>query len=204
MLKNFQKNNGLLPDGKFGPITARKIVGLFSIPNPAEFFGQVCHESLDLTLFEENLYYTVARLQEIFPKYFKTYASAKSHERNPQKLGNYVYANRMGNVNPNDGYYFRGRGALQLTGRSNYKAFENWLVVKGLCKENEIMLNPDLVSQKFYIESAVFFFDTNNLWNIKDVTRLRKKVNGGTNGLQDCINRTEKYKKWFSEEKNEK
>ena len=103
----------------------------------------------------------------------------------------------MGNSNPNDGYYFRGRGAIQLTGRNNYKAFENWLVKKGLCKPNEIMLNTDLVFQKFYIESAIFFFDTNNLWSITDVVKLTKKVNGGTNGLQDRINRTLRYEKWF-------
>ena len=59
------------------------------------------------------------------------------------------------------------------------------------------MLNPDLVSQKFYIESAIFFFDHNSLWDIKDVTRLTKRVNGGTNGLRDRINRTNRYKAWF-------
>lgn len=197
MLVDFQKKYGLVADGKFGPITAKKITEVFRIKHPAQFFGQVCHESLDLTLFEENLSYTASRLQEVFPKYFPTFSKAKEFERNPQKLGNLVYGNRMGNSNPNDGYYFRGRGAIQLTGRSNYKAFENWLVEKGLCKKNEIMLNPDLVYQKFYIESAIFFFDTNNLWNITDVLKLTKKVNGGTNGLQDRVNRTMRYEKWF-------
>lgn len=197
MLVDFQKKYGLVADGKFGPITAKIITEVFKIKHPAQFFGQVCHESLDLTLFEENLSYTAARLQEVFSKYFPTYSKAKEFERNPQKLGNLVYGGRMGNVNPNDGYYFRGRGAIQLTGRSNYKAFENWLVSKGLCKKNEIMLDPDLVYQKFYIESAIFFFETNNLWNITDVLKLTKKVNGGTNGLQDRINRTMRYEKWF-------
>ena len=197
MLIDFQRKYNLNADGKFGPVTARKIAEVFKIKYPAQFFGQVCHESLDLTIKEENLSYTASRLQEVFPKYFPTYSKAKEYERNPQKLGNLVYGNRMGNSNPNDGYYFRGRGAIQLTGRSNYKAFENWLVSKGLCKKNEIMLNPDLVFQKFYIESAIFFFDTNNLWNITDVLNLTKKVNGGTNGLQDRINRTLRYEKWF-------
>ncbi|MFV0140985.1 glycoside hydrolase family 19 protein [Empedobacter falsenii] len=196
MLVDFQKQYGLSTDG-FGPITAKKIVEVFKIKHPAQFFGQICHESLDLTLFEENLSYTASRLQEVFSKYFPTYSKAKEYERNPQKLGNLVYGGRMGNSNPNDGYYFRGRGAIQLTGRNNYKAFENWLVAKELCKKNEIMLNPDLVFQKFYIESAIFFFDTNNLWNITDVLKLTKKVNGGTNGLQDRINRTLRYEKWF-------
>ncbi|MEG0697315.1 glycoside hydrolase family 19 protein [Algoriella sp.] len=197
MLVDFQKKYGLVADGKFGPITAKKIVEVFNIKHPAQFFGQVCHESANMTLKEENLNYTASRLQEVFPKYFPTYAKAKEYERSPEKLGNLVYGGRMGNKNPNDGYYFRGRGALQLTGRDNYKAFENWLVSKGLCKSNEIMLNPDLVWKDFYIESAIFFFDKNNLWNITDVLKLTKKVNGGTNGLQDRINKTMQYEKWF-------
>ncbi|MDM1073695.1 glycoside hydrolase family 19 protein [Empedobacter brevis] len=196
MLIDFQKKYGLVP-GAFGPITAKKITEVFKIKHPAQFFGQVCHESLDLTIKEENLSYTASRLQEVFPKYFSTYSKAKGYERNPQKLGNLVYGNRMGNSNPNDGYYFRGRGAIQLTGRSNYKTFENWLVSKGYCKPNEIMLDPDLVWKEYYIESAIFFFDTNNLWNITDVLKLTKRVNGGTNGLQDRINRTLRYEKWF-------
>ena len=196
MLIDFQKKHGLVP-GAFGPITAKKIVEVFNIKHPAQFFGQVCHESANMTLKEENLNYTASRLQEVFPKYFKTYSKAKEYERNPEKLGNLVYGGRMGNKNPNDGYYFRGRGIIQLTGRDNYKSFENWLVEKGLCKKNEIMLNPDLVWKDFYIESAIFFFDKNNLWNITDVLKLTKKVNGGTNGLQDRINKTMQYEKWF-------
>ena len=197
MLIDFQKKYNLVPDGIFGPITAKKITSVFKIKFPAQFFGQVCHESLNLSLKEENLNYTAARLQEVFPKYFPTYSKAKAYERNPQKLANYVYGGRMGNDKLNDGYHFRGRGALQLTGRDNYQAFENWLVSRGLCKKNEIMNNPDLVWKQFYIESAIFFFEKNNLWNITDIVRLTKKVNGGTNGLQDRINRTIKYEKWF-------
>lgn len=197
MLKNFQKEHGLVPDGKFGIKTAKKIVEIYSISNPAEFFGQVCHESLDMTLFEENLSYTASRLQEVFSKYFPTYSKAKEFERNPQKLGNLVYGGRMGNNNVNNGYYYRGRGVIQLTGRDNYFAFEKWLVKRGKCLVNEIMLNPDLVSQKFYVESAIFFFDTKNLWQITDVEKLTKKINGGLNGIEDRKSRTKKYKKWF-------
>ena len=196
MLIDFQKQHGLVADGKFGPVTAKKIVEVFMIKHPAQFFGQVCHESADLTLKEENLNYSASRLLQVFPKYFNL-TNVNRYAGKPIEIGNRVYGNRMGNSNPNDGYYFRGRGAVQLTGRSNYKAFENWLVSKGLCKLNEIMLNPDLVWKQFYIESAIFFFDTNNLWNITDVLNLTKKVNGGTNGLQDRINRTLRYEKWF-------
>ena len=157
MLVDFQKKHGLTPDGKFGYITAKKIVEVFNIKHPAIFFGQVCHESANLTLKEENLNYTASRLQEIFPKYFPTYSKSKEYERNPQKLGNLVYGGRMGNNIDNDGYYFRGRAAIQITGRESYKAFENWLVSQGKCKTNEIMLNPDLVWKDFYIESAIWY-----------------------------------------------
>lgn len=196
MLVDFQKKYGLVADGKFGPITAKKITEVFKIKHPAQFFGQVCHESLDLTLKEENLNYSASRLLQVFPKYFNL-TNVNRYANKPQEIGNRVYGGRMGNKNPNDGYYFRGRGAIQLTGCDNYKSFENWLVQKGLCKPNEIMLNPDLVWKEFYIESAIWFFDKNNLWNITDVTILTKRINGGTNGLQDRINRTQKYKSWF-------
>ena len=196
MLVDFQKKYGLVADGKFGPITAKKITEVFKIKHPAEFFGQVCHESGDLTLKEENLNYSAKRLLQVFPKY-SNLTNVNIYVNKPQEIGNRVYGGRMGNKNPNDGYYFRGRGAIQLTGRDNYKSFENWLVQKGLCKPNEIMLNPDLVWKEFYIESAIWFFDKNNLWNITDVTILTKRINGGTNGLQDRINRTQKYKLWF-------
>ena len=196
MLKEFQKKHGLITDGKFGPITANKIVEVFKIKHPAQFFGQVCHESLDMTLYQENLNYSASRLLQVFPKYFNL-TNVTRYANKPVEIGNRVYGGRMGNKNPNDGYYFRGRGAIQLTGRNNYNSFENWLVFKGLAKQNEIMLNPDLVFQKYYIESAIFFFEVNNLWNITDVITLTKKINGGTNGLQDRINRTVKYEKWF-------
>ena len=196
MLVDFQKKYGLVADGKFGPITAKKIASVFKIKHPAEFFGQVCHESGDLTLKEENLNYSAKRLLQVFPKYFNL-TNVNRYVNKPQEIGNRVYGGRIGNKNPNDGYYFRGRGAIQLTGRDNYKSFENWLVQKGLCKPNEIMLNPDLVWKEFYIESAIWFFDKNNLWNITDVTILTKRINGGTNGLQDRINRAQKYKLWF-------
>lgn len=196
MLIDFQKKYGLVPDGKFGPLTAKKIIEVFKIKYPAEFFGQVCHESADLTLKEENLNYSAKRLLEIFPKYFDL-TNVNRYANKPQDIGNRVYGGRMGNKNPNDGYYFRGRGALQLTGRDNYKLFENWLVEKTLCKTNDIMLNPDLVWKDFYIESAIWYFDKNNLWDITDIETLTKRVNGGLNGYQDRLQRTKKYKSWF-------
>ena len=196
MLIDFQRKHGLVSDGKFGPLTAKKIVEVFKIKYPAQFFGQVCHESADLTLKEENLNYSAKRLLEIFPKYFNL-TNVNRYANKPQDIGNRVYGGRMGNKNTNDGYYFRGRGALQLTGRESYKEFENWLVKEGLCKPNDIMLNPDLVWKDFYIESAIWYFDKNNLWNITDVETLTKRVNGGLHGYQDRLQRTKKYKSWF-------
>ena len=192
MLKEFQKKHGLVADGVFGKNTARKIAEVYKIRYPAQFFGQIAHESGDFKLKEENLNYSANRLLQVFPKYFNL-TNVNRYANKPQDIANRVYGGRMGNINANDGYYFRGRGAIQLTGRSNYKAFEKWL---GL-KNNEIMLNPDLVWSKYYIESAIFFFDINNLWNISDVKTLTKRVNGGTNGLADRISRTNKYSTWF-------
>lgn len=197
MLINFQKKYGLVVDGKFGPKTANKIVEVFKVKNPALFFGQVCHESADLTLYIENLNYSANRLLQVFPKYFNL-TNVVRYANKPIDIANRVYGGRMGNKDANDGYKFRGRGAIQLTGKNNYKAFEKWLMDRNLCKENDLIINPDLVFEKFYIESAIFFFDVNNLWNITDVVALTKKVNGGTNGLQDRINRTNKYKTWFN------
>lgn len=191
-LKEFQSSHGLVADGIFGKNTARKIAEVYKIKNPAQFFGQVAHESGDFKLSTENLNYSASRLLQVFPKYFNL-TNVNRYANKPQDIANRVYGGRMGNINANDGWYFRGRGAIQLTGRNNYKAFEKWL---GL-KNNEIMLNPDLVATKYYIESAIFFFDVNNLWNISDVTTLTKRVNGGTNGLSDRIARTNKYKSWF-------
>lgn len=196
MLIDFQRKYNLNADGKFGPVTATKIAEVFKIKHPAEFFGQICHESADLTLKEENLNYSASRLLQVFPKYFNL-TNVNRYAGKAIEIGNRVYGSRMGNKNPNDGYYFRGRGAIQLTGRNNYKSFENWLVSKGLCKPNEIMINPDLVWKEYYIESAIFFFDTNNLWNIADVETLTKRVNGGLNGYKDRLQRTKKYKSWF-------
>lgn len=196
MLKEFQSKHGLVADGIFGKNTARKIAEVYNIKHPALFFGQIAHESGCFKLKEENLYYSANRLLQVFPKYFNL-TNVNRYANKPQDIANRVYGGRMGNVNANDGWYFRGRGAIQLTGRNNYKSFENWLVKKELAKPNEIMLNPDLVWSKFYIESAVFFFDVNNLWNITDINTLTKRINGGLNGLQDRINKTNKYKAWF-------
>jgi putative chitinase len=142
------------------------------------------------------LNYGAAGLTGIFKKYFPTTEKALLYERKPEKIANLVYATRMGNGDEasGDGFKFRGRGALQLTGKDNYKVFSEYL------KKPEIMTNPDLVATEFAFESAIFFFDRNKLWDICDkgvnkdtILALTKRINGGTHGLADREEKTLKY-----------
>jgi putative chitinase len=107
----------------------------------------------------------------------------------------------MGNGNEasKEGWVFRGRGALQLTGKANYKAFSEYL------KKPEVMTNPDLVANELAFESAMFFFDKNKLWDICDkgvndasILALTKRINGGTHGLDDRMAKTKKYYGWLT------
>jgi putative chitinase len=125
---------------------------------------------------------------------------ARAYERQPKKIANRVYANRMGNGNEasGDGWKFRGRGALQLTGKDNYQAFANYI------NRPEVMHDPDLVSGELCFESALWFFDRNKLWGICDkgineaaILALTKRINGGTHGLDDRRMKTKKYATWL-------
>ena len=197
-LKSLQEKIGVPADGAFGPGTmkaAMKFYG-FTPARAAHFFAQTAHESGNFKAFSENLNYGAKGLLGIFKKYFPTEAKALEYERKPEKIANLVYANRMGNGDEasGDGYKFRGRGALQLTGKDNYKAFSDYL------KQPEIMDNPDLVATKYSFESAIFFFDKNKLWAICDqgvndasILALTKRINGGTHGLDDRKEKTKKY-----------
>jgi putative chitinase len=162
----------------------------------AHFFAQTAHESGNFKAFSENLNYGAAGLTGIFKKYFPTTEKALLYERKPEKIANLVYASRMGNGDEasGDGFKFRGRGALQLTGKDNYKVFSEYL------KKPEIMTNPDLVATEYAFESAIFFFDRNKLWDICDkgvnkdtILALTKRINGGTHGLADREEKTLKY-----------
>lgn len=163
----------------------------------AHFLGQAMHESGDFTTVTENLNYSANRLLKVFPKYFKTLADAQRYANNPQAIGNRVYGNRMGNGNEasGDGYKYRGRGYIQLTGKDNYREFAKYIGV-------DVVNNPDLVATRYPFESAIFFFDKNNIWKMADagvgistITKLTKKINGGYNGLQDRIAKTNKVYK---------
>jgi putative chitinase len=197
-LKSLQEKIGVPADGAFGPGTLKAAMKFykFTPARAAHFFAQTAHESGDFKAFSENLNYGAKGLLGIFKKYFPTEAKAAEYERKPEKIANLVYANRMGNGDEasGDGYKFRGRGALQLTGKDNYKAFADYM------KQPEIMDNPDLVATKYSFESAIFFFDKNKLWSICDqgindaaILALTKRINGGTHGLDDRKQKTYKY-----------
>lgn len=148
----------------------------------AHFFAQVLHESGCMRFDMENLNYSADALRKVFGKYFQTPEDCAACARKPEQIANRVYASRMGNGDEasGDGWRFRGRGLIQLTGRDNYKAFADWV------GDPKVMDDPDLVSSEYAVHSAVFFWDTrglNTLADRDDVVGVTKRINGGENGL---------------------
>jgi putative chitinase len=176
------------------------VVERYKISNPhrlAHFMAQIAHESGNFQLVTENLNYSAEGLLRVFPKYFKDKATADAYARKPEMIGSRVYANRMGNGDEasKEGFKFRGRGYIQLTGKDNYKAFSQFI-------GEDCVANPELVATKYPMDSAIWFFDKNKLWDICDkgagedvVTLVTKRVNGGTHGLDD---RLSKFKTFHS------
>ena len=175
-----------------------EVASKFGINTPlrvAHFLAQCGHESGGFRLTQENLNYSAKGLMGIFKKYFPTEAIANQYARNPQKIANKVYSNRMGNGSEasGDGYKFRGRGYIQLTGKENYTAFGKSIGV-------DIPSNPDSVASTYALASAAWFFSKNGLHKIADegasdvvVTKITKRVNGGTIGLPDRIKHFKEY-----------
>jgi putative chitinase len=197
-IKLLQEKVGAKVDDLLSPGTIKAAMVYYKMTpeRAAHFFGQTSHETGGFKIFTENLNYSVKGLLGTFKKYFPTAEKAAQYAMQPQKIANLVYANRMGNGNEQsgDGWKYRGRGALQLTGKENYEAFTKYL------KKPEILSNPDLVATEFAFESAVFFFDRNGLWSICDkgvdkntILELTRRINGGTNGLEDRIQKTGAY-----------
>ena len=192
------KLKGHIPDAVIAqiPDTAAR----FGITNPlrlAHFLAQCGHESGGFTAVRENLNYKAAGLMKIFKKYFGNAKLALQYEKKPEKIASLVYANRMGNGTEasGDGFAYRGRGYIQLTGKSNYQLFDKTV-------PEDITANPDLVATKYPLASAAFFFNNNKLWSICDkgadvatVTAVTKRVNGGTIGLPDRIKHFNEYYK---------
>ena len=166
--------------------------GLSSPLRLAHFLAQTAHESGGFRLIEENLNYSADGLMKIFPKYFKD-KDPQAYHRQPEKIANVVYASRMGNGDTasGEGYKFRGRGLIQLTGKNNYSALANDL---GVSIDETVAY---LATPEGAVESAAWFWNKNGLNALADkddVTAVTKKINGGTIGLEDRMKHTEDFK----------
>lgn len=192
---DINKLKGKIPDIVFNQLP--DVISKFEINTPlrlSHFLAQCGHESGGFKLVQENLNYSVDGLKKIFPKYFPG-TLAESYAKNPEKIASKVYGGRMGNGDEStkDGYRFRGRGYIQLTGKDNYKSFSTAI-------KEDCVSNPDLVSTKYPLASAAWFFHKNGIHKIADggatdavVTSVTKRVNGGTIGLPDRIKHFKEY-----------
>ena len=188
-----EKLKGHIPDNVIAQIPdTAKTFGIDTPLKLAHFLAQCGHESGGFRLTQENLNYSAQGLKNIFPKYFPGNLS-ESYARNPQKIASKVYGGRMGNgpESTGEGFKFRGRGYIQLTGKDNYTAF-------GKAINEDIAGNPDLVSTKYPLLSAAWFFSKNCLKKCVDdsnatVTSVTKCVNGGTIGLPDRLKHFKEY-----------
>lgn len=198
-LKSLQSKVGVKPDGVFGKDTLKACMNHFGLTpeSASHFFAQCAHESGNFVLFRENLNYSADGLLRIFPKYFDL-VKARQYARQPERIANRVYANRMGNGDEasGDGWRYRGRGAIQLTGKNNYREFADWIGKP---------IDPDQVADEYAFESAQFFFDRNKLWTFCDevtdthIALLTKKINGGLHGIEDRKKKTHTYYGWLTE-----
>lgn len=192
------KLKGQLPDNVY--LELPFVVDKFEINTQirlSHFLGQCAHESGNFKFTSENLNYSTKGLLATFPKYFKQPGLAEAYSRNPERIASRVYADRMGNGSEgsHDGWKFRGRGYIQLTGKTNYTAFDKFV-------NEDILSNPELVSLKYPLASAGWFFYKNKLNKISDkgmteqvMLELTKRINGGTIGFQDRIKYTTKFGK---------
>ena len=207
-MKALQARCGATPDGAFGPNTARAIAKHYELSpeRAAHLLGQSAHESGYFKLTEENLNYSEDALNRVFRRYFgEGNENAADYARNPEKIANYVYMDKnrskggaLGNTEEGDGWRWRGRGFLQCTGRTNYRKFAAEMRLP------DVMKDPDLVATDYAFESAFWFFKRNGLFEIADkgvnddvITQVTRRVNGGTHGLDDRLDKTKKIYKWL-------
>jgi len=193
---DINKLKGHIPDTVIAQLP--DTIAKFELNTPlrlAHFLAQAGHESGGFKAVTENLNYSAKGLIGIFKKYFPDGTKAALYERKPEKIANLVYGGRMGNgpEASGEGWKFRGRGYIQLTGKDNYKAFDAVVA-------ESIIDNPDLVATKYPLLSAAWFFHKNGLHKIADggatdavVTSVTKRVNGGTIGLADRIKHFKEY-----------
>lgn len=167
------------------------------------WLAQLAHESAGFFDFEEDLSYSAQRLMAVWPRRFPSPDAAAPFARNPKALANRVYNDRMGNrLGSDDGWYFRGRGPKQLTGRDNYTAFQKWLDKNGL--KHDVMRNPDLLTTPVVgALSAAWFWSANGLSAIlarhpveRDACEaVTKKINGGVIGLEGRLDWLDKIRR---------
>jgi putative chitinase len=155
----------------------------------AAFIGQCSYESANFTRLQENLNYTAQRLMQVWPSRFPYIIAAEPYAHNPEKLANFVYAGRMGNLQDGDGYTYRGRGLIQITGREMYTKCGNALGI-------DLIDNPDLLLTPEYATlSASWFWNKHGLNALADAQEygtMTRRINGGTTGLDDRIVRITK------------
>lgn len=171
-----------------------EVLQRFKINTPkrlAHFLAQCAHESGSFKYVEENLNYSAKRLMQVFPKYFPTLMHTKGFHMNPEAIANKVYASRIGNgtQKSGDGYKYRGRGYIQLTGKANYIAFAQ-------ATGYDVVTFPDLVATTYPLLSAAWFWWRNGLNELADtqgINAVTKRVNGGYNGLKDREAHYNKY-----------
>jgi len=184
---NIEKVRGIVPDkvvNQLHPIAEK--FGITSNLRLAHFLAQTAHESGNFTAIYENLNYSAKVLKKLFPRYFFG-DLADMYARKPEKIASRIYANRMGNGDEasGDGWTYRGRGYIQLTGKSNYSLFSKFI-------GEDCLTMPSLVATNYPLASAAFFFRANKLWSICDkgdsdevVKDVTYRVNGGDHGLAD-------------------
>ena len=191
---DINKLKGHIPDAVLAQIPeVQQKFGIDTAVELSHFLAQCGHESGGFKAVSENLNYGAKGLLGIFKKYFPTEAKAKEYERKPEKIANLVYGGRMGNgpEASGEGWKYRGRGYIQLTGKSNYSEFDKVV-------PEDIVNNPDLVATKYPLLSAAWFFHKNCLKRCVDatdatVTSVTRCVNGGTIGLADRLKHFKEY-----------
>lgn len=171
----------------------------FNEDQTAAFIAQIGHESSHLNRLEESLNYSAQALLAVFGKYFgePPKKSATQYARNQEMIANVVYANRMGNgdTESGEGYKYRGRGILQITGKNNYRACSRWVFT-----DDRLLDSPELLLDRNNAAlSAKWFWVSNHLESITDFLTLTRRINGGTNGYSD---RKELYDRALSVLKN--
>jgi len=206
-LRLLQEKCGCIADGAFGPNTARGIAKYYELSpvRGAHLLGQVVHESGSFRYTKENLNYSVDALMKVWPNRFPDEKTAEPFARNPKALAEQVYFDenrgknyKLGNDTKEKASLYIGRGFIQLTGYNNVKAFANDM------RAPEVVGDPSLLEEDYAMDTAVWFFNKNNLWKICDegvtddvIKKLTKRINGGYTGLDHRIKETKKIHAWL-------